>query len=365
MSRADSADYRALFLGDVPMMDMRAPSEFQKGAFPTAVSLPLMSDDERAQVGTCYKQHGQTAAIALGHRLVSGETKARRMAAWLDFARRHPQGYLYCFRGGLRSQTVQEWLAEAGVQYPLVLGGYKAMRRYLLDAFGENLAAADLRVVAGRTGTGKTRLLEQLPRAIDLEALARHRGSTFGGMLVEQPSQIDFENALSIALLKLSQAPGDTIYLEDEGRLIGRVALPQLLRHKLSRAPVLLIEEPLESRVDVVFEDYIVDLGARYRAAFGEAGPAEHRQRLQGDLYRTRKRLGGDRYQRVSALMDAAFDAQLERGDASVHREWITILLRDYYDPMYDYQLSRHERAVLARGSREELASRFGAGSPD
>ena len=85
--RPDSADYRALFMGDVPMMDMRAPSEFEHGAFPCAASLPLMSDGERAQVGTCYKQEGQEAAIALGHQLVAGELKTERLRAWSDFAR--------------------------------------------------------------------------------------------------------------------------------------------------------------------------------------------------------------------------------------------------------------------------------------
>ena len=89
-SRPDTRDYRALFLNDVPMMDMRAPAEFFHGAFPCARNLPLMTDEERAQVGRCYKQHGQDAAIKLGHQLVSGECKAERLARWSEFARRHP-----------------------------------------------------------------------------------------------------------------------------------------------------------------------------------------------------------------------------------------------------------------------------------
>ncbi len=141
------------------MMDMRAPLEFAKGAFPGAHSLPLMTDEERAAVGRCYKREGQQAAITLGHELVSGEVKARRLAAWVDFARRHPSGYLYCFRGGLRSQTVQQWLREAGIDYPLVLGGYKAMRRFLLEELERSVAAADIVLVAGKTGTGKTRVI--------------------------------------------------------------------------------------------------------------------------------------------------------------------------------------------------------------
>src|SRR3990167_5983737 len=96
--RDNTADYRDIFLNDLPMMDARAPVEFSKGAFPGVLNLPLMDDSERQRVGTCYKQHGQDAAIALGHQLVSGQVKAERVAAWAAFAKANPHGYLYCFR---------------------------------------------------------------------------------------------------------------------------------------------------------------------------------------------------------------------------------------------------------------------------
>jgi len=131
--RDNTEDFRQLFLQNVPLMDVRAPVEFAKGAFPQAVNLPLMNDSERQKVGTRYKQQGQAAAIALGHQLVRGKLKAARIDAWLAQVQAAPEGYLYCFRGGLRSQLVQQWLSEAGVQYPRVIGGYKAMRRFLID----------------------------------------------------------------------------------------------------------------------------------------------------------------------------------------------------------------------------------------
>jgi tRNA 2-selenouridine synthase len=356
-ARADSEDYRALFLSGVPLMDTRAPAEFAHGSFPTARNLPLMSDDERARVGTCYKQRGQAAAIALGHELVSGELRAMRLQAWLDFARAHPEGYLFCFRGGLRSQIVQHWLHEAGVDYPRVIGGYKAMRRFLIDELEACLASLPLVLVCGRTGSGKTRLLPDLPRSVDLEGLARHRGSTFGSLLVPQPSQIDFENALAIALLRLRAAGDGAVFVEDEGHLIGRIHLPQGLRAAMSEAPRIELDYPLADRVQVVLEDYVLDLGARYRSVAGADGPEQHRQRLQADLARTRKRLGGVRHREVSALLDAAFAAQWQRGDLDGHRAWIELLLRDYYDPMYDYQAAQRRGPVLARGSRPELAA--------
>ncbi len=355
--RPDTDDYRAIFLADAPMMDMRAPVEFAQGAFPSAHSLPLMTDDERARVGTCYKQEGQQAAIALGHQLVSGEVKARRLAAWADFARGHPEGYLYCFRGGLRSQTVQQWLRDEGVDYPLVKGGYKAMRRFLIDELERSLAQAEIVLVGGKTGTGKTRVIEALPRSVDLEGLANHRGSTFGRMATPQPSQIDFENSLSIALLKLLDVSREPILLEDEGRLVGRLYLPESLRQKMKSAPLVVVEQSLEERVDVVLDDYIVDLGRRFRDLYGEEGPARHAGRMQEDLGKIRKRLGGERHQRVSAMMAAAFAAQAADGDLSGHRQWIATLLEQYYDPMYEYQLQQREGRELFRGSREAVIS--------
>ena len=137
--RPDSDDYPRIFLQDVPLIDVRAPIEFQQGAFARAVNLPLMIDSERRAVGTCYKQHGQQAALALGHRTVNGKLREQRTAAGWRPAER-PAGYIYCFRGGLRSQLVQQWLHEAGVDYPRITGGYKALRNYLLGVLTQSAA---------------------------------------------------------------------------------------------------------------------------------------------------------------------------------------------------------------------------------
>ncbi|TDG15650.1 tRNA 2-selenouridine(34) synthase MnmH [Seongchinamella unica] len=354
-ARPDTDDYRALFLADTPMMDMRAPTEFARGAFPSATSLPLMTDDERARVGTCYKQQGQQAAIELGHRIVSGDIREKRLAAWCQFARNHPEGYLYCFRGGLRSRTVQQWLRDAGIDYPLVLGGYKAMRRFLIDELQRSVERGHFVLVGGKTGTGKTRVILDIPHAVDLEGLAHHRGSTFGQLPQPQPSQIDFENRLSIALLKLQHRSAEPVYLEDEGRLIGRLYLPEALREKMAKAPMVVLEQSLDERIDVVVEDYVIDLGQRYRAFYGEQGDALHAEKLQADLFRIRKRLGGERHQCVSEMMAAAFARQRQSGDLDGHRQWIGFLLEQYYDPMYDYQLQQRQGQVLYRGSRRAV----------
>ena len=355
--RPDTDDYRALFLADSPLMDMRAPAEFSHGAFPGAVSLPLMTDEERAQVGLCYKQQGQAAAIELGLQLVAGQLREERMAQWVEFAHEHPGGYLYCFRGGLRSQTVQQWLRDQGLDYPLVKGGYKAMRRFLLEELERSVARGSFVLISGKTGTGKTRVISRLQRSIDLEGLANHRGSTFGQLPTPQPSQIDFENLLSIALMKLLERGDGRIFLEDEGRLVGRLYLPEALREAMNHAPMLVVEQSLSERIDVVLEDYVIDLGRRYAELHGVAGTRLHSEKLQEDLSRIRKRLGGARHQAVSTLMTEAFREHWQNDDLSLHREWIAALLEKYYDPMYEYQLEQRAGRQLFRGDRDAVVA--------
>jgi len=263
-------DFRALFLADTPLIDVRAPIEFKKGAFPKSNNLPLMSDEERHLVGIRYKEQGQDSAIELGAELLGESLRAQRTEAWLDFAKSHPQGALYCFRGGLRSRISQQWLRDSGIEYPLVAGGYKALRRYIIDTLESLCSSLPFVLIGGRTGTGKTLLIHQLGRTVDLEGLARHRGSSFGGLPEAQPSNIDFENAVGIELLKLDeQSSTQVVYLEDEARLIGRVCLPESLRTVMLSSPAVILETPIEQRIDNCLDDYVVDLHARYATDIG------------------------------------------------------------------------------------------------
>ena len=337
--RSDTEDFRALFLNDIPMMDARAPVEFDKGAFPCVVNLPLMNDIERQKVGTCYKLHGQKAAIELGQQLVSGKVKAERLQAWADFARAHPDGYLYCFRGGLRSKIVQQWLKdELGIDYPRVVGGYKAMRHFLLDTIDQAVEQCGFVIVGGMTGTGKTEVLAQLDNSLDLEGLANHRGSSFGKRATPQPAQIDFENALAIRLLKMRAAGMETFVIEDEARLVGRCSIPLPLFNGMQEFPLIWLEDSLSGRVERILKDYVIDLCAEFIAEQGESGFAAFAERLQQSLVNISKRLGGERYQRLALLMDQALAEQVRSGLVDLHRAWIEALLGEYYDPMYAYQ---------------------------
>ena len=337
--RDNSSNYREIFLNDVPMMDARAPVEFNKGAFPGVLNLPLMDDSERQRVGTCYKQHGQDAAIAMGHQLVSGQVKDERVAAWAAFAKANPHGYLYCFRGGLRSQITQQWLAEAGIDYPRVIGGYKAMRTFLLETTQQAVAECDFVILGGLTGTGKTDVLVQLNNSLDLEGHANHRGSSFGKRATGQPMQIDFENRLAIDLLKQRARGVQQFVLEDEGRMVGSCTVPLALYQGMQEYPLVWLEDAFEDRVERILRDYVINLCAEFISLHGEEnGFRLYAERLLQSLSNIQKRLGGERYQRLLAIMQAALDEQQRSAAVDLHRGWIDGMLREYYDPMYVFQ---------------------------
>ena len=354
-SRPDTDDYLSLFLNDVPLMDVRAPVEFSRGSFPNTENAPLMNDEERHRVGICYKEKGQDKAIELGHQLVSGDIKAQRIEAWKRFVARHPNGYLFCFRGGLRSRLTQQWIRDAGIDYPLVKGGYKALRRFLIDSLEAQIKSGEFRILSGRTGTGKTRVLQGLPNPVDLEGLANHRGSSFGRQVTPQPSQIDFENRLAVAMLK-AHHHGGPIYLEDESRLVGRCALPESLKERMAVSPLLILEQPMEERIGIIREDYVEGMFTDYVNRDGaEAGWLNFRDYLLSAIDRIRKRLGGERHRQLRSLMEDALMQQEKTGETGAHNAWIQALLQDYYDPMYDYQLSQKEGRILVRGGPQTI----------
>jgi len=158
--------YLALFQNDTQLLDVRPPVEFSKGAFPNAVNFPLLDDEARRKVGLCYKQHGQDAAIDLGNELVCGDLKQRRLLLWQSYFENNPDAYLYCFRGDLRSRTVQSWLKQTGHDIPLIPGGYKAMRRFLVDQIESHVAHRPIVVIGGKTGVGKTIAVHRLKMAL-------------------------------------------------------------------------------------------------------------------------------------------------------------------------------------------------------
>ncbi len=347
------ADFARLFRQDTPLLDVRSPVEFSRGAFPASHNIPLLSDAEREQVGRAYHRQGGEAALALGHRLVGGEARAGLIRQWREFAEQHPQALLYCFRGGQRSHIAQQWLAESGVAVPLITGGYKALRGFLLKAL-EEATGSNFLVIAGKTGSGKTNLLGELPDSLDIEGAAGHRGSAFGSLTTPQPTQIHFENELAVRLLKLDHAFLPGLIVEDESRAVGSLAIPPALFNAMKQAPIALLEVDIESRVETILQDYVLaNLAAWERHSPGE-GESLLALSLLASLGKISRRLGGEGYQSAGKLMQKAFaTGGSER--LGLHRQWIRLLLEQYYDPMYEYQLSRKLPRVRFRGSRAEV----------
>jgi tRNA 2-selenouridine synthase len=358
MNRVNSKDYRQIFLTDAPMIDLRAPCEFEQGAFPHAINLPLMSDDERMQVGICYKKNGQDSAIALGHQLVCGEVKQTRINAWKQFAQSHlDKGFIYCFRGGLRSRTSQRWLLDAGIELPLIEGGYKAMRSFLITETERLVDCSHIHIIAGLTGTGKTDFILKQVNAIDLEALANHRGSSFGKRISPQPSQINFENSLAIQLMKHENDNKAFLLLEDEGRLIGARSLPLVLKNKMDQSPLIMIEESFEFRVEQIFKDYVTKMMTEFDSAFEENAINKYREFLIHSTKKITKRLGGVGLSEMLVLIERAIDAQQNTDNLSKHQDWIVYLLKKYYDPMYGYQMSKKQQRPKFSGTTAEVKS--------
>lgn len=340
MSLSAVDDYSNILSVARPLIDVRSPAEFRRGSVPAAVNLPLLTDAERDAVGKTYKTDGHDAAVALGHDLVADDAKASRVAAWRAFAVDNPNALISCWRGGLRSQIAQSWLADDGIDLPRVAGGFKALRHCCLDTIQAAGQTRRFVVVGGRTGSGKTRLVQAAQYHVDLEGIANHRGSAFGGFPTPQPSPVTFENALAVAFLRLS--PDEPVVVEDESRTIGRLAIPVALYNTLQHAPIVLLEVDDADRVDNIYREYVVDAD----------DPEPH---LTASLSRIERRLGGVRYRELSALMEIAFRADTSsRRDA--HHEWIRRLLEYYYDPMYDYQLAGKQDRVVMRGDPVEVA---------
>ena len=347
--------FHRIVLENRPLIDVRAPVEFEKGAFPGTVNLPLMNDEERRLVGIRYKESGNAAAVALGKELV-GPHKAERVEAWAEFVREHPDALLYCFRGGQRSQIAQAWLEEAGITIPRLQGGYKAFRSFLIQESERISARADTLIIGGRTGSGKTLLIHRLENAVDLEGIARHRGSSFGRRITPQPSQIDFEDALAYALIRHENAQHKHLVIEHESHNVGRVYIPKPVYENFMEGSLIILTAPMEERVEITFGEYVTAALEEYTGVFGrENGPRQWFEDANAGIDRIRKRLGSERYAQIKSLFATAFATQLQTGETEGHKPWIRMLLRDYYDPMYDYQIEKSPIPVLFRGNADEV----------
>ena len=299
------------------VIDVRSPGEFEQGHIPGAQSLPLFTNDERALVGTRYKQAGRDFAIQLGLELVGP-----KLADFTHQARRLAKGnklLVHCWRGGMRSSSMA-WLFELiGLKVWVLEGGYKAYRAHIREQFNVEIS---IRIVGGYTGSGKTEILKEIKNQgaqfIDLEGIAHHKGSAFGTIgQLPQPTNEQFENNLALEWSKLNK--NEAVWLEDESVTMGQCGIPFPLFKRMREAIVYKVIVPKKIREQRLVNEYVT----------------EDVSELSKALERIPKKLGGLRYQQaVEALEMKQFDL-------------VADISLQYYDKAYEFGISKREPRTI------------------
>jgi tRNA 2-selenouridine synthase len=305
---------------NLPLIDVRSEGEYGAGHIGTALNIPLLNNNERIAVGTDYKQKGQKEAIKTGFRLVGP-----RLADMMDETQKIGNELLvYCWRGGMRSANFCQFASMSRVKTHSLAGGYKAYRQLALDVFKRSYPFI---VIGGYTGSGKSEILRELSnigeQVIDLESLANHKGSAFGGLMMPpQPTTEQFQNDLFEAVLKLD--PTKRIWIEDESLAVGKIFVPHDLWKQLSMGPVVELTVSKDVRIERLVNDY----GSADQKEFLDA-MTRITKKLGGQHYNTarEKYLGGDLRSTMDLLLnyyDKAYTAALERKKDRIkhHTSW-------------------------------------------
>ncbi len=313
------------------IIDVRSPAEFAEDHVPGAINLPVLSNEERAEVGTLYVQDDPFKARKIGAALVAINT-AKHLQTTLFEKPGRWRPLVYCWRGGQRSGSFATILREIGWRVAVLDGGYKSYRRAVQSRLYEGTPPWRFVVLDGNTGTGKTELIGRLGdyglQGLDLEALANHRGSLFGYRPGGQPTQKAFESAVYDALRRYD--PSRPIVVEAESSKIGRVIIPPVVWRAMEAAPRIVVTASLEAR-----------------AAF--------LARIYADIA-----LDGDRLiDRLDAIKPYQSGETIERwialAQANDHKTLAAELMAQHYDPRYARERARHGRETLAEVSAERL----------
>ena len=301
-----------------PIIDVRSPGEFSQGHWPNAINIPLFSDSERELIGKSYKKESRLKAILNGLKITIPNVK-KLLTIIQETSKKEDKESntlrIYCWRGGMRSNTFA-WLARTiGIKTYLLKGGYKNYRKWVLNQFEADLP---IRLLGGKTGTSKTDLLNCIKNekiyVIDLEGIANHRGSSFGSLgMKPQPSTQQFENILAESLDRFQLSNAVEIWLEDESSNLGKCRIPKSLYTKMKKAPILEIIKTKKERIENLVNVYSQNSQDELLEAVG----------------RISKRLGPQRTK--------------EALDAIKNKEWSKACnaMLDYYDKCYEYELEK------------------------
>jgi tRNA 2-selenouridine synthase len=321
MSWREISVERMLALRDLVLVDVRSPGEHSDENIPGARNVPLLSDAERKEVGTVFKNEGELVARRLALEIISPKIP-QIVNQILQLGTPGNSLVIHCWRGGLRSEAVASFLSVIGVDCWRLTGGYKSWRQYVLSEFAADQYAFVPVTLHGRTGVGKTDILKQLhligQRVLDLEALANHRGSVFGALgMPEQPTQKNFEGMLWREVRKFNQG---YVFLEAESRKLGRLSVPDFLLGRIANGRRILVEGTLSARID------------RLSSQYGRDVNSQGLPQVLTQLTLLKERLGKTM---VSHLCQLARERKIE--------ELVEILLIEYYDPLYDRHIAGNQ----------------------
>ncbi len=305
------------------IIDARSPAEYARDHIPGAINCPVLDDEERRIVGTLYVQTGAFEARRLGGAMVAANLAKHLREQFADKPPRW-RPLVYCWRGGLRSGSMTTWLRLVGWDAQQLAGGYKAWRRHVIDTLEVMAPQLPLVVVCGATGSAKTRVLHALAaqghQMLDLEALARHKGSLLGELPdTPQPSQTAFETAIASAIERFDMTR--PVFVEGEGRRIGRLNVPIPLAERVRAAPLVELQVPQSARLDYLLRDYAY-LGDKPQWLADQLAPLKPLHGKTTIAAWQAMALAGELPDLFSELATKHYDPAYARSQRSYFREW-------------------------------------------
>ncbi|MDR6552650.1 tRNA 2-selenouridine(34) synthase MnmH [Paenibacillus qinlingensis] len=300
------------------MIDVRSPSEFQDATIPGSINIPFFDDNERAEIGTIYKQVSVQAAKDRGLEIISAKLPA--FVKTIE-AIKEPKA-VFCWRGGMRSHTSATVLSLMGIRTYRLTGGFRSYRRWVVDTLEKMEFKPRVYVISGNTGAGKSAILRRLQSegypVLDLEAYAGHRGSIFGHVGLQANNQKTFEAHFVTDFMKLKDSP--YLLIEGESKRIGKAVMPDILFNKKETGTHLYIQMPIHERVRHIIEDY---------------RPWENKEPLL------------EAYQHIKDRIHTPIAKEIEIAlQSDYFDKAVDLLLTHYYDPRYEHAMNKHERDI-------------------
>ncbi|MFC4559511.1 tRNA 2-selenouridine(34) synthase MnmH [Virgibacillus kekensis] len=302
------------------LIDVRSPKEYEEATIPGSVNIPVFTDEERAEVGTLYKQVGKKAAKQRGLEIMS----AKLPEFITRFQEIDTPKTVFCWRGGMRSKTAATLVDLMGADVNRLTGGYRSYRQWVVSFLEKEDFKPELLVLNGNTGSGKTILLKRLADegypVMDLEGMANHRGSIFGQIGLNPSNQKKFDSLLVDNLLRFQESR--FVFVEGESRRIGRITIPEFLYRKKEQGIQLFIELPVEERINNILEDY---------------QPWNSPKRFMEAFQLIRRK--------IHTPIAKEIESALTEGH---YRNAVKLLLEYYYDPRYEHAADQYpeERKV-------------------